>query len=57
MTQNPTMDALLERLRADPQFREVKSGAGIIIAGAKPSVAQKPQAVDVPPHFDDDKRG
>ena len=49
MTQNVTIDALLERLRADPQFREVKSGEGIIIEGAKPSVAQKPQATNVAP--------
>jgi hypothetical protein len=47
------MDERLARLRAYPRFKEsTKPGEAFIIVRAKPSVAQKPQAVDTPPHCD-----
>jgi hypothetical protein len=32
-------------------------GDAFIILGAKPSAAQKPQAIDTPPHFEGDDQG
>jgi hypothetical protein len=57
MTETTTEPTLLERLKANPRFKEAGSPrAGIIIVGAKPSVAQKPQATDAAPHADGDER-
>jgi hypothetical protein len=57
MTQNPTKTELLAKLEADPRFKKsTKPGEAFIIVGAKPSVAQKPQATDAAPHGEGDGR-
>jgi len=52
-----TKAELFAKLEADPRFKKSTTlGAGVIIVGAKPSVAQKPQSTDVATHSEGDDR-